>query len=107
MYEGEKWVLLPCYHSHFIPDDPTVMWTRNDLNPKVVHKNNEIDDFQEQNQHYNGRTSMRSDALDSLDFSLTLRKPNLEDSGNYTCSITDGREEEKLGKVQLLVKGQK
>ncbi|CAI5692172.1 unnamed protein product [Oreochromis niloticus] len=47
---------------------------------------------------------MRPDALDSLDFSLTLRKPQLTDSGNYTCSISNGREERQLTTVQLQVK---
>ncbi|CAI5670058.1 unnamed protein product [Oreochromis niloticus] len=106
--EGERSVLLPCQFSGFIPDDPTVMWTRSDLDSKSVHLRREGgDDLTGQNQRYRGRTLMRSDALDTSDFSLTLRKPQLTDSGNYTCSISDGREELRLRDVQLLVKDQK
>ncbi|XP_025760044.1 butyrophilin-like protein 2 [Oreochromis niloticus] len=99
-------VQLPCQHSGFIPEDnPTVTWTRNDLDPTTVHlRREEGDDLKGQNQRYRGRTSMRPDALDSLDFSLTLRKPQLTDSSNYTCSISNGREERQLTAVQLKVK---
>ncbi|XP_047465416.1 uncharacterized protein LOC125022632 [Mugil cephalus] len=34
------------------------------------------------------------------------RKPHLSDSGNYTCSITDGREEVRVTDVHLQVKDQ-
>ncbi|XP_042073436.1 uncharacterized protein LOC121813621 [Haplochromis burtoni] len=47
---------------------------------------------------------MRPDALDTGDFSLTLRKPTKTDSGNYTCSISDGREELRVTDIQLQVK---
>uniref|UniRef100_A0AAZ1XVB9 Ig-like domain-containing protein n=1 Tax=Oreochromis aureus TaxID=47969 RepID=A0AAZ1XVB9_OREAU len=103
----EMSVLLPCQFSGFIPDDPTVMWTRNDLVPKSVHvQHKEGDDFQGQNQRYRGRTKMRPDALDTSDFSLTLRKPEMTDSGNYTCSISGGRGERTLEDVELQIKGQ-
>ncbi|XP_030578972.1 butyrophilin subfamily 3 member A2-like [Archocentrus centrarchus] len=105
--EGAESVLLPCQYSGFIPEDPTVMWTRSDLDPKSVHLLREGgDDLRGQNQRYSGRTSVRSDALDSGDFSLTLRNPQLTDSGSYTCSISDGRKELKLGDIQLQVKDQ-
>uniref|UniRef100_A0A3Q0R933 Ig-like domain-containing protein n=1 Tax=Amphilophus citrinellus TaxID=61819 RepID=A0A3Q0R933_AMPCI len=105
--EGAESVLLPCQFSGFIPEDPTVMWTRSDLDPKSVHLLREGgDDLRGQNQHYSGRTSVRSDALDSGDFSLTLRNPQLTDSSSYTCSISDGRQEKRLTDIQLQVKGQ-
>ncbi|XP_042073096.1 uncharacterized protein LOC102289204 [Haplochromis burtoni] len=105
--EGERSVLLPCQYSGLIPVDPTVTWTRNDLNPKSVHvRQEETDDITGQNQRYSGRTSMRPDALDTLDFSLTVRKPIKTDSGNYTCSISDGRAERRLRDIQLKVKDQ-
>ncbi|XP_063324656.1 V-set domain-containing T-cell activation inhibitor 1-like [Pelmatolapia mariae] len=108
VYEKEKSVLLPFKYSGFIPEDnPTVLWTRDDLNPKSVHlRREETDDLKGQHQRYRGRTSMRPDALDTLDFSLTLRKPRLTDSGNYTCSIGNEREELKLTDIQLHVKDQ-
>uniref|UniRef100_A0A3P8P4X6 Ig-like domain-containing protein n=1 Tax=Astatotilapia calliptera TaxID=8154 RepID=A0A3P8P4X6_ASTCA len=101
-------VQLPCQHSGFIPDDnPTVTWTRNDLDPTTVHlRREEGDDLKGQNRRYSRRTSMRPDALDSLDFSLTLRKPQLTDSGKYSCTLSDGRKERTLTDVQLQVKGQ-
>ncbi|XP_026014424.1 butyrophilin-like protein 2 isoform X2 [Astatotilapia calliptera] len=108
VYEGVMSVLLPCKHSGFIPeDDPTVLWTRSDLNPKSVHvRREEADDLRGQNQRYSGRTSMRPDALDSLDFSLTLRNPTKTDSSIYTCSISDGTEDQRLRDIQLQVKDQ-
>uniref|UniRef100_A0A3Q0R890 Ig-like domain-containing protein n=1 Tax=Amphilophus citrinellus TaxID=61819 RepID=A0A3Q0R890_AMPCI len=105
--EGAESVLLPCLYSGFIPEEPTVTWTRNDLHPKSVHLLREGgDDLRGQNQRYRGRTSVRFDALDTRDFSLTLRTPQLTDSSNYTCSISDGREERRLTDIQLQVKGQ-
>ncbi|XP_030578982.1 butyrophilin-like protein 1 [Archocentrus centrarchus] len=105
--EGAVSVLLPCQYSGFIPEDPTVMWTHSDLNPKTVHLLREGgDDLRGQNQRYSGRTSVRSDALDSGDFSLTLRNPQLTDSSSYTCSISDGRQEQRLRDIQLQVKDQ-
>ncbi|KAL4009031.1 hypothetical protein ACER0C_002883 [Sarotherodon galilaeus] len=47
---------------------------------------------------------MRPDALDTEDFTLTLRKPTKTDSSNYTCSISDGRQERRLTDIQLQVK---
>ncbi|XP_039464813.1 uncharacterized protein LOC120438477 [Oreochromis aureus] len=108
VYEGQTSVLLPCKYSGFIPEDnPTVLWTRNDLNPKSVHLHPEKTVYlKEQNQRYRERTSMTSDPLDTLDFSLTLRKPQMNDSGNYTCSIGNEREELKLTDILLHVKDQ-
>ncbi|XP_026012382.1 uncharacterized protein LOC113014840 [Astatotilapia calliptera] len=105
--EGERSVLLPCQYSGITPEDPTMMWTRNDLHPKSVHLQREGgDDVTGQNQRYSRRTWMRPDALHTLDFSLTLRKPQLTDSGNYTCSMGDGIGDRKLRDIQLQVTDQ-
>ncbi|XP_030578971.1 V-set domain-containing T-cell activation inhibitor 1-like [Archocentrus centrarchus] len=84
VYAGEKSILLPCQFSGFPPeDDPAVMWTRSDLDPKSVHLLQKGgDDLRGQNQHYSGRTSVRSDALKTGNYSLTLRNPQLTDSGS-------------------------
>ncbi|XP_041850080.1 uncharacterized protein LOC121645616 isoform X4 [Melanotaenia boesemani] len=103
--KGAEFVLLPCEYDDIPPEDnPRVMWTRSDLSPRFVHQRGEKGDLEEQNQRYRGRTSMKPDALDSLDFSLTLRKPHLSDSSNYTCSITDGVHVIRVTDVELKVK---
>uniref|UniRef100_A0A3P9D6A4 Immunoglobulin V-set domain-containing protein n=1 Tax=Maylandia zebra TaxID=106582 RepID=A0A3P9D6A4_9CICH len=94
--EGLESIILPCKTKPYL-----------DLHPKSVHvRQDETDDLRGQNQRYSGRTSMRPDALDTGDFSLTLRKPTKTDSSIYTCSISDGREERRLRDIQLQVKGQ-
>uniref|UniRef100_A0A096LW32 Ig-like domain-containing protein n=2 Tax=Poecilia formosa TaxID=48698 RepID=A0A096LW32_POEFO len=97
-------VVLPCQYSQGLQDMVTVKWSRLDLNPNTVHQRREGDNLHNQNELFKGRTSMRPDALDSGDFSLTLREPKLSDSGNYTCSIISDEEETKLSDVQLHVK---
>ncbi|XP_041842285.1 butyrophilin-like protein 1 [Melanotaenia boesemani] len=103
--EGAESVLLPCVYRGFLPEEnPKVMWTRSDLSPRFVHQRGEEGDLEEQNQRYRGRTSMKPDALDSSDFSLSLRKPHLSDSSIYTCSFTDGVRERRVTDVELKVK---
>ncbi|MED6272342.1 hypothetical protein CHARACLAT_029358, partial [Characodon lateralis] len=102
--EGTQSVVLPCQYSKELEELVTVKWSRFDLNPNTVHQRREGDDLQEQNQLFSGRTSMTPDALDSGDFSLTLREPQFSDSGDYTCSIIDDKEETILSVVQLNVK---
>uniref|UniRef100_A0A3Q2DFE8 Ig-like domain-containing protein n=1 Tax=Cyprinodon variegatus TaxID=28743 RepID=A0A3Q2DFE8_CYPVA len=82
-----------------------LIWRRHDLDPQTVHLRRENDDLHEQNQRFSGRTSMRPDALDSGDFSLNLMKIHLSDTGSYTCSIDDGREEFMLSEVKLWING--
>ncbi|XP_054908989.1 uncharacterized protein LOC129374545 [Poeciliopsis prolifica] len=105
VYEGEQSVVLPCQYRQVLENILTVKWSRYDLNPNTVHQQQEGDDLHSQNQLFKGRTSMTP--LDSGDFNLTLKKPKLSDSGNYTCSITDDEGEKKLSDVQLQVKASK
>ncbi|XP_023192926.1 heat shock 70 kDa protein 12B-like isoform X2 [Xiphophorus maculatus] len=102
--EGEPSVVLPCHISKILEEIVTVKWSRFDLNPNNVHQRREADDLHGQNQVFRGRTSMIPDALDSGDFSLTLREPQLLDSGIYICSMTENQEETALSGVQLHVK---
>uniref|UniRef100_A0A096LXF6 Ig-like domain-containing protein n=1 Tax=Poecilia formosa TaxID=48698 RepID=A0A096LXF6_POEFO len=102
--EGEPYVVLPCQINKRLEEIVTVKWSRFDLNPNTVHQRDVADDLQGQNQVFRGRTSMIPEALDSSDFSLTLRKPQLLDSGIYICSMTENQEETALSGVQLHVK---
>lgn len=105
VYEEENAVVLPCLFPGLIPqDEPSVLWTRSDLSATVFAFRGKGDDPKKQ--RYSGRASMRPDALRAKNFSLTLRNPRLNDSGNYTCTIHDGNNKLPVGEVQLQVKGQ-
>ncbi|KAK2899320.1 hypothetical protein Q8A73_012449 [Channa argus] len=101
---SETSVLLPCeirYASYV----SAVVWSRTDLSPSSVHKHVRTgDELKDQNQRYHGRTSMRSDCLETGDVSLTLKTLRISDSGTYTCTVRKNEEDINVNEVQLQVK---
>ncbi|XP_025760108.1 titin [Oreochromis niloticus] len=98
VYEGVESVRLPCHVPADVALESTAaVWDREDLNIKIVHvRLRSSDDFKEQSIRYTNRTSMRADALQTGDLSLTLRNPTVSDSGTYKCTVRKyGRDQSK------------
>uniref|UniRef100_A0A3Q3LXE6 Ig-like domain-containing protein n=1 Tax=Mastacembelus armatus TaxID=205130 RepID=A0A3Q3LXE6_9TELE len=98
-------VQLPFITTADLPEDVTVEW-KDWKNRKVHVYQDGSDRPEEQDEFYRNRTEMKKDLLRTgdLNLSLTLRKPRLSDSGNYTCTITAFGNEQRLADVQLQVK---
>ncbi|XP_030579223.1 uncharacterized protein LOC115775839 [Archocentrus centrarchus] len=105
VFEGVESILLPCQVSADVSRDSTAaVWDRKDLNIPTVHVRLQSgDDREQQNNRYSDRTSMRADALQTGDLSLTLRNPTVSDSGTYACTTRRlGQDQTKIH-VQLKV----
>uniref|UniRef100_A0A7N8X0I9 Ig-like domain-containing protein n=1 Tax=Mastacembelus armatus TaxID=205130 RepID=A0A7N8X0I9_9TELE len=105
VYEGAESVLLPCQASVSVSEGSKVTWSREDLRDSSIHARLlSGDDLTRQNQRYRNRTLMKTDALITGDLSLTLRKPNIFDSGNYTCTVRRSGVDLSSTEVQLKIK---
>ncbi|XP_015260860.1 PREDICTED: uncharacterized protein LOC107105247 [Cyprinodon variegatus] len=105
VFEGEESVLLPCQVKPSVSSGSTTVWDRDDFRIPTVHVREPAGDYlKDQNQRYEGRTSMMEDALQTGDLSLTLRKPTFTDSGNFTCTVRRMGEDLHQETVELQVK---
>ncbi|XP_035986947.1 V-set domain containing T-cell activation inhibitor 1-like [Fundulus heteroclitus] len=110
MFEGE-FILMSCEFPTFGVDQPTVVWTRSNLSPSIVHqRQTDGDELKDQNQLYRGRTFMKPDALETGELTLNLTKLQVSDTGTYTCTVRTSigertsTEERRVTDIELLVK---
>ncbi|XP_030579011.1 uncharacterized protein LOC115775675 [Archocentrus centrarchus] len=106
VYEGEEFALLPCKVAVNVSSGATaVVWDRDEFKTPTVHMRLQSgDDLNDQNERYKDRTSMRADALQTGELSLTLRNPAVSDSGTYTCTTRKYGQDQSQTAVQLKVK---
>ncbi|XP_025760681.1 uncharacterized protein LOC112845469 [Oreochromis niloticus] len=107
VFERAESVLLPCQVPADVSRSATAaVWDRDEFKVPTVHVRLQSGvDLKDQNHRYFSRTSMRVDALQTGDLSLTLRNPTVSDSGNYTCTTRRAGDDLKKIHVQLKVKG--
>ncbi|CAI5657287.1 unnamed protein product [Oreochromis niloticus] len=105
VYEGAESVMLPCQVPEDVYRDATaVVWDRKNLSIPTVHLRLQSgDDLTKQNVIYFNRTSMRADALQTGDLSLTLRNPIVNDTGTYTCTTRRYGQDQSKTHLQLKV----
>ncbi|XP_025761643.1 polymeric immunoglobulin receptor isoform X2 [Oreochromis niloticus] len=111
VYEGAESVLLPCrVQTDVSRSSIAAVWDRDGLSDKKVHlrtqKSDDLDegdDLSGQSDLYQNRTSMRVDALQTGDLSLTLKNPTVSDSGTYTCIYRKEGQDQNRTEVQLKV----
>uniref|UniRef100_A0A669B424 Muscle M-line assembly protein unc-89 n=1 Tax=Oreochromis niloticus TaxID=8128 RepID=A0A669B424_ORENI len=103
--QGVESVLLPCQVPVNVSMSSTAaVWDQEELTKPMVHgRVKSGDDLSLQNDRYTNRTSMRADALQTGDLSLTLRNPTVSDSGTYTCTARKQGQELSRTEVQLKV----
>ncbi|KAL4009435.1 hypothetical protein ACER0C_003287 [Sarotherodon galilaeus] len=106
VFERAESVLLPCQVPADVSRSATAaVWDRDELKVPTVHVRLQSGvDLKDQNHRYFSRTSMRVDALQTGDLSLTLRNPTVSDSDNYTCTTRRAGDDLKKIHVQLKVK---
>ncbi|XP_017159031.1 uncharacterized protein LOC108166029 [Poecilia reticulata] len=102
--EGLKSVLLPVKTQRRL-HNVRVEWSRSDrANVRIqVFENGQTRSDQQQGV-YLGRTKMKADLQQTGDLSLTLRAPQLDDSGVYACVVSRGAAKLLQKAVTLRVK---
>lgn len=103
--QGVESVLLPCQVPVNVSKNSVAIWNRDEFsNPTVHMRLQNGDDLSRQNPRYTSRTSMRADALQTGDLSLTLRNPTVSDRGTYTCITRSHGLDQSKTEVQLEVR---
>ncbi|XP_030579004.1 butyrophilin-like protein 2 isoform X2 [Archocentrus centrarchus] len=102
--KGKKSVLLPFKTTADLPVDVTVEWRRADTKDIVHMYQNGQNQLEEQGQDYRGRTEMSEEPLRTGDLSLTLKKPQHNHSGFYTCTVFKGEDILRQKRLTLTVR---
>ncbi|XP_062239631.1 uncharacterized protein LOC133949695 [Platichthys flesus] len=98
--EGAESVLLPCLHG--VSQMDGVLWLSS--SSSTVHARKQSgDDLGQQDPRYQNRTSMREDAPQSGNLSLTLSRPSVSDTDNYTCIARSKGQDLNRSVVLLIV----
>lgn len=103
--EGLKSVLLPVKTQKRL-HNVRVEWIRSDQRNIRIHVFENGQTRSELPEDNRVRTKMRPDLQETGDLSLTLRTPQLNDSGVYDCVVYRGGEKLLQKAVTLRVKGQ-